>query len=144
MPSFPATERSRQGSSISPTNSCAKGPRQSEEIGVRHRRAESPFPRFFFAFSQQHLNSKQTMPSGPHMGRHFIMTLMTVVWEGRQSFRFLHCGILGPLPPPTPAPTPCKRELFPKFSTLALHMLLRCFLARVSLAPLRIMGDSLN
>ena len=84
------------------------------------------------------------MPSGPHMGRHFIMTRMTDACEGRQSLGFLHRGILGPPPPPTPAPTPCTRELFPKFSTLDLHMLLRCLLAKVSLSPLRIMVDGAN
>ena len=84
-------------------------------------------------------------PSRPHMGRHFIMTLITVVWEGRQSFGFLQCGILGPLSSLTPAPTPCPRKLFPRFSTLDLHMLVRCSLgARVSVSPLKIMGDRAN
>ena len=115
-----------------------------QEIGVRHRRAESSFPRFSFAFSKRRWNSKRSMPSGPHMGRHFIMTRMTDACEGRQSLGFLHRGILGPPPPPTPAPTPCTRELFPKFSTLDLHMLLRCLLAKVSLSPLRIMVDGAN
>ena len=115
-----------------------------QEIGVRQRHAKPPIPTFFFAFSKQCLNLKQSMPSGPHMGRHFIMTPMTVVWEGRQSFGFLHCGILRPLPPPTPAPTPCARKLFSKFSTLDLHMPLCCFLAKVSLSPLQIMGVGAN
>ena len=69
-----------------------------------------------------------------------MMTPMTDVWEGRQSFGFLLCSILGP-PPQIAAPTPCTRELFPKFSTLDLHILLRCFLAKVLLSPLRIMVD---
>ena len=57
---------------------------------------------------------KRSMPSGPHMlGRYFMMTPMTDVWEDRQSFGFLLCGILGPPPPPIAVPTPCTRELFP-------------------------------
>jgi hypothetical protein len=65
-----------------------KGP-SIREIGVICRRAESSFPRSFFAFLKRRLNSNQSMPSGPHMGRHFMMMPMTDVWEGRQSLAFL-------------------------------------------------------